>query len=337
MLLFLLSTAICETHPKLTWQKCTSTGCTPVEGFIVADIGFRSSSTASVNYEDELGVHTEGMFLSQRLVSDYNGKRNVGSRLYLLDASEKAYQLFNLNGKEIAYDVDLSQITCGVDAALYTAQMGLTGGDNDAAYGGGYCDAGYSGGAGCPSFDLQEGNSRAMIFRAQPCDHRGWSKDGECASPGCGYNAYLLGLKDFWGRTINPRSKVTVVTQFVTAGSTLTEIRRIYIQGGKLYRNPSVKLPGDSREFSALSEEFCRATVSDWSAKEWRTLPKLGESFEQGHVLVFSLWDSSDMGWLDSGEYGPCDSPSKEEIEAEYPEMTVTWSNIRYGDIDTTY
>jgi hypothetical protein len=44
------------------------------------------------------------------------------------------------------------------------------------------------------------------------------------------------------------------------------------------------------------------------------------------------------MGWLDAGEYGPCvGSPTKEVIEAQNPGMTVTYSGLKYGDIDTTY
>jgi cellulose 1,4-beta-cellobiosidase len=214
--------------------------------------------------------------------------------------------------------------------------MPRNGGDDEAAWGTGYCDAAFTGGAGCPSFNLQDGNSRSMVFRAEPCEHLGWSKTGECASPGCGFNAYKFGLHDFWSRTLNTRSKVTIVTQFVTAGPTLTEIRRIYIQGGRVFRNPTVKV-SETHEFSAISDAFCQATSEEWAENDWQSLARLGHSFEAGHVLVFSLSDSNDMGWLDSGVNGPCDNPSKEDIEAEYAEMTVTWSNIRFGDIDTTY
>jgi hypothetical protein len=308
-----------------------------VHGFVVADQSYRSSPDASLDYAEEVGVHTEGSTLTQRLVSDYNGKRTIGSRLYLMAPDEETYELFNLIGKEFTYEVDLSQITCGVDASLYTVQMPANGSNvSPAVWGGGYCDASYIGGAGCPSFTLQEANNRAMSFRAQPCDHAGSSKDGECAAPGCGYNAYRFGLTEFWGRTINPRQKLTVITQFVSAGPALTEIRRIYIQGGRLFQNPPVKI-ADHGEYSAISDEFCRASATDWEAQEWRKLTGLGESMAHAHVLVFSLWDGDDMGWLDADANGPCEDPPKESIEADSPEMTVTWSNIRFGDIDTTY
>jgi hypothetical protein len=331
LLSLLLSRALCEEHPKFTWQRCTSTSCTRVQGYLVADVSFRSSAQSPLLYEDELGVHTDGTSVSQRLVTDYNGRRSIGSRLYLLDSTEKSYQLFDVNNKEIAYDVDLSQIACGVDAALYLTQM--SGGD--APFGGGYCDASFPGGMGCPSFDLQHANARAMTFRARPCGHLGPSTDGFCASPGCGYNAYRLGLGDYWGKTINARSKITVVTQFVAAGTALTEIRRIYIQGGRVFRNPAVKV--GTREYSALSDEFCRATADDWGGKTWMSLARMGESFGHGHVLVFALADGDDMAWLDSAENGPCGNPTAAEIEAEYPDMKVTWGNLKFGDIDTTY
>jgi hypothetical protein len=323
-----------EAHPPLTWKKCSRTGCIPVHGFIVADIGSRSTPDSSINYADEIGVTTNGDTLSQRLGSEYNGKTNIGSRLYLLGEDEQHYELFNFNGKELAYDVDLSQITCGVDAALYSAEIPVAGGDIGAAYGDGYCDAGFIGGTGCASFDFQEGNSEALIFRAQPCPHDGQAKSpGQCDSPGCGFNAYRFGDKDFWGVTLNPALKVTVVTQFVATSATLTEVRRLYVQGGRVFKNPTVEF--DKIEYNAITDDFCRAAGNP--VNDWHTLAHLGESFARGHVLVFSLWDSDDMSWLDGGDEGPCESLSRDSIESIFPKMTVTWSNIRFGDLDTTY
>jgi cellulose 1,4-beta-cellobiosidase len=70
-------------------------------------------------------------------------------------------------------------------------------------------------------------------------------------------------------------------------------------------------------------------------------------------VLSFSLWldDTAQMLWLD-GDYppgadptkpgvsrGPCgpDSGKREDILDEQPDASVTFSNIKIGDIGSTY
>lgn len=67
-------------------------------------------------------------------------------RLYLLTENQKQYEMVKLLGQEFAFDVDMSKLPCGMNAALYMAEMDKTGGQNalnpgGAAYGTGYCDA----------------------------------------------------------------------------------------------------------------------------------------------------------------------------------------------------
>jgi cellulase len=58
-------------------------------------------------------------------------------------------------------------------------------------------------------------------------------------------------------------------------------------------------------------------------------------------VLIFSIWDDagSYMNWLDSGTSGPCTNTSgvPATLLANYPNTTVTWSNVKWGEIGSTY
>lgn len=60
---------------------------------------------------------------------------NIGSRTYLLD-DENNYKMFKLKNKEFTFDVDVSQLPCGLNGALYFSEMSANGdmgtGDNKA-------------------------------------------------------------------------------------------------------------------------------------------------------------------------------------------------------------
>ena len=71
---------------------------------------------------------------------------NVGSRVYLM-ADETHYQMFKLNNQEFTFDVDMSNLPCGLNGALYFVEMDADGGlakysgnKAGAKYGTGYCD-----------------------------------------------------------------------------------------------------------------------------------------------------------------------------------------------------
>jgi cellulose 1,4-beta-cellobiosidase len=44
---------------------------------------------------------------------------NVGSRLYIVDSTSQKYYGFNMLGKELSFDADMSQAGCGLNGALY--------------------------------------------------------------------------------------------------------------------------------------------------------------------------------------------------------------------------
>lgn len=65
-----------------------------------------------------------------------------------------------------------------------------------------------------------------------------------------------------------------------------------------------------------------------------------GRALERGSVLIFSIWNSDGdfMNWMDSGDAGPCNATegNPELILANQPDTHVVFSNVRWGDIDST-
>lgn len=165
-----------ETHPKLSWSQCTSSACSTVSGEVVVDANWRwlhdvSSTTncydgnewtsvcsteddcatdcalEGADYSGTYGASTSGNALTLKFVTEGTYSTNIGSRMYLMASTDK-YQTFTLSGNELAFDVDLSTVDCGLNAALYFVAMDADGGMSSqpnnkagAKYGTGYCDA----------------------------------------------------------------------------------------------------------------------------------------------------------------------------------------------------
>lgn len=121
--------------------------------------------------------------------------------------------------------------------------------------------------------------------------------DGCCL--GCGNNPFAFGARDFYGpgMTVDTSKPFTVVTQFITSDNTpngtLSDIRRMYIQNGRLIENAAVtnvsgqnvQLPG------TVTQDFCTARNAS-SFLRFGGVPGMGQSLSRGMVLIFSLWNS---------------------------------------------
>ncbi|KAK4154375.1 Exoglucanase 1 [Chaetomidium leptoderma] len=167
-----------ETHPKMTWQKCSSGGsCSSVSGEVTIDANWRwvhdkngytncydgnawnttickdpktcasNCAVDGANYPGTYGASTSGNALTLKFVTKGEYSTNIGSRLYLM-ASASKYQMFTLLGNEFTFDVDTSKLGCGLNGALYFVSMDEDGGASKyssnkagAKYGTGYCDA----------------------------------------------------------------------------------------------------------------------------------------------------------------------------------------------------
>ena len=94
------------------------------------------------------GITTSGNALTLKFVTHGPYSTNIGSRVYLLSQDDTTYELFNLKNQEFTFDVDMSNLPCGLNGALYFSEMSADGGlakypNNKAGpmYGTGYCDS----------------------------------------------------------------------------------------------------------------------------------------------------------------------------------------------------
>jgi cellulose 1,4-beta-cellobiosidase len=226
-------------------------------------------------------------------------------------------------------------------------------------------------GACCAEMDIWESNKIATAYTPHPCSGTGLQEctddkscgDGDnrygglCDKDGCDFNSYRMGVRDFFGpgMTIDTNKKMTVVTQFVGSGSQLSDIKRFYIQGGKVFKNSDSTIPGVPG--NSITDSWCekqKSVFGDTSSfARLGGLNKMGASLARGHVLVMSLWDDHavNMLWLDSTyptdadpekpgiARGTCptDSGKPEDVEANSPDATVIYSNIKFGPIGSTF
>ena len=166
-----VGTLVPEVHPTMPMQTCVKGGtCTTQATTVVLDANWRWLHDASGNncytgntwsttacpdpvtcakncaldgaqYASTYGITTSG----NALTLDFVTGSNVGSRTYLL-ASSSEYQIFKLLNQEFTFTVDVSNLPCGLNGALYFSQMAANGGASSTnlagpAYGTGYCDS----------------------------------------------------------------------------------------------------------------------------------------------------------------------------------------------------
>ncbi|WYZ46185.1 hypothetical protein EsH8_IX_000410 [Colletotrichum jinshuiense] len=226
-------------------------------------------------------------------------------------------------------------------------------------------------GACCAEMDIWEANSISTAFTPHPCQNNAYhscngiscggtySEEryvGDCDPDGCDYNPYRHGSLDFYGKggLVDTSKKFTVVTQFHGSGSNLQEISMYFIQNGKKIEIPeSVHVPG----FNSITSEFCDVSkgVFGDSTKfqDVGGLPRMGDAIGKPMVLVMSLWDDAfaNMLWLDSAypldrdesepgvARGSCsrDSGKPDDVRVSAKDAKVTFSNIKFGPIGSTY
>jgi cellulase len=161
-------------------------------------------------------------------------------------------------------------------------------------------------------------------------------------------------------RSLTPVQPFTVVTQFHTndgtATGTLSNITRLYIQNNKIIQNAVVQVAGMG--INSIEESFCEVVASSFQQRGG--LAQMGKALERGMVLAMSIWNDPGqfMNWLDSGSAGPCNATEGNpalyvfllicvfliltdiwfySIEANDPTTSVTFSDIRIGDIGSTF
>lgn len=235
-------TSTTETKPSISWATCTSSGCTNTTNDVTIDANWRwthdvsgydncytgntwdaslcpDDETCATNccvdgadYESTYGVSASGDALTLSFVTK-STDTNVGSRMFLM-ASDTEYQMFDLLGKEFTFDVDVSNLPCGLNGALYFVAMDSDGGMSKysgnqagAAYGTGYCDA------QCPR-DLKFINGEGNVD--------GWTPSSNDANAGVGDHGSCCVEMDVWeanvvSTALTPHS-CTNITQHMCEG-----------------------------------------------------------------------------------------------------------------------
>jgi cellulose 1,4-beta-cellobiosidase len=221
---------------------------------------------------------------------------------------------------------------------------------------------------------IWEANSISAAYTPHVCKANGLIKcsgtdcgdgddrySGVCDKDGCDFNSYRQGDTSFYGpgKTVDTKSKFTVVTQFVTSDGTdtgkLTEIRRKYVQNGKVIDNSVSKVSGVSG--NSITDSYCAAQKTtfgdDNQFAKLGGLNAMGGAIGRGMVLALSVWDDHavNMLWLDSTfptdkpatspgvARGTCDvtSGAPTDIETNSPNSQVIYSNIKIGAIGSTF
>lgn len=226
--------------------------------------------------------------------------------------------------------------------------------------------------------DIWEANRAANAYTPHPCDAvetrtctgvdcgNGDNRyKGFCDKDGCDINPYRNGNKAYYGYgsnfTVDTTKPFSVVTQFLTAdgtsNGTLKEIRRLYVQNGKVIQNAKVNVPGLD-PVDSITDAYCTSQKklfggNDDTARQGG-LKRMGEAIGRGMVLAFSIWDDSGsyMGWLDQDPYpatgdsskpgvgrGPCPTTGGRpaDLIKQFPDAKVVFSNVRSGEIGSTY
>ncbi|KAL2820822.1 glycoside hydrolase [Aspergillus cavernicola] len=421
-----------EVHPSLTWQNCDASGsCTDVAGSVVLDSNWRwahslegstncytgntwdetlcpdnescaaNCAVDGADYEGTYGITSTGDALTLKFVTG----ENIGSRVYLM-ADDETYQTFDLINNEFTFDVDVSNLPCGLNGALYFTSMDSDGGLSKyegntagAKYGTGYCDSqcprdikfinglanveGWAGsdsdpnagvggmGSCCPEMDIWEANSISSAYTPHPCDDieqtmcegdacgGTYSADryaGTCDPDGCDFNSYRMGNTSFYGPggIVDTASTMTVVTQFIADGGSLSEIKRFYVQNGEVIANSASNVAGV--EGNSITSEFCTAQKTAFGDEDIFAqhggLSAMGDA-SAAMVLILSIWDDhyASMMWLDSSyptdadpsepgiARGTCENGAGDPdvVESEHGDASVTFSNIKFGPIGSTF
>ena len=238
-------------------------------------------------------------------------------------------------------------------------------------------------GSCCAEMDIWEANSMATAYTPHPCDSgitqyrcegtecgdnaSGERYDGVCDKDGCDINPFRMGNQNFYGRgdqyEVNTLKPMTLVTQFITDDGTdsgkLVEIKRFYVQDGKVIHTPASTIlsPAGLTDSESITDQFCEdkkilfEDVNDYLEKGGTAA--MGDSLDRGQVMVISLWDDVEVNmlWLDSayplnkdasepgvlrGECPGGVSSTPTYLRDTYPNGYVIFESAAIGEIGST-
>merc|ERR1719516_799099 len=212
-----------------------------------------------------------------------NGFRlHGGGGVYLSDkdapigSNPFMYWQTNLADQVWSYDVDVSNVACKCNAAMYWVNMpGYENGNPyPAEWGIYYCDANYVNGNWCPEYDTFEGNTETMGVAIHTCDFQPPNEYPTCDRQGCGDNACgAIGGQYGRGRTIDTTKPYRISHGQIMDGDFMAASTHHFEQEGRTV------------SFNACNNP----DYMKWFGYDLHDI-----------VAVFSLWDMGcDESWLD--------------------------------------
>eukprot|EP01060_Flectonema_neradi_P014396 TRINITY_DN21096_c0_g1_i1.p1 TRINITY_DN21096_c0_g1~~TRINITY_DN21096_c0_g1_i1.p1 ORF type:complete len:280 (+),score=43.71 TRINITY_DN21096_c0_g1_i1:149-988(+) len=252
-----------------------------IVSIMVAGLGLAPCSTSTI--KDQLSVGGIGQ---QYLAGTGGVTTSEGNRTLTLQHNNRGYfanrcvdgyanNMFTsvpLLGKEIRFQVDVSELSCGCNGAFYLVDMPGPEPGQSKDY---YCDANDVNNQWCTEMDIMEANSHGFGMTAHAC-HTNYSSD-TCDKSGCGkiQNSYYNSGYGVGGHNIDTSRPFNVSIRFITKDGVLSNI------SGQLSQS---SMPGISLD------QVC--------SKGEGYLKSMTESLQKGMVLVYSLWGTT-MTWLD--------------------------------------
>jgi len=205
-----------------------------------------------------------------------NGFTMTGNtRLYFGDKPDDVFNSSsfwqtNLLDNNFAYTVDLSNVSCGCNAAAYFVDMPGTWAGNSGDY---YCDANYGAGNNmwCPEYDVMESNKYTMMSALHTCEDQ--DNDGRwetCDQGGCSVNAYYVDPD-----MMCPEDRCTINTNKPFTVS--------HFQNSTMFT-------------TNLEQEGKKASYAKCNHGGY--VDNMADSLNN-MVFVASLWSAGDMSWLD--------------------------------------
>ena len=110
-----------------TGDRWTSSHCTPSSDPGQCAQNCALEGVTKQKYKDTYGVEQLENGVKLNFVTNHQHGTNIGSRLYLMENDDK-YKMFYLKNREFAIEVDVSNLFCGMNGAMYFVEMDEHGG-----------------------------------------------------------------------------------------------------------------------------------------------------------------------------------------------------------------
>jgi Glycosyl hydrolase family 7 len=216
------------------------------------DAGSIVVNQITTNYINDggLSLDSQGVSVSDQTITLSIAKAADGPRIYMLDSSGSNYQMFNLNNKKLEFDVDLTNVPCDYNLALYLTEM-----DYNSSIGSGYCDAQGFTAAPCGEMDIFEANIVAAHVTTHPCSNGSCDKDG---------SAQKIAFAD---SGFGP--KMHIATSFKTENGVLVDVSQTITDTDGNTITLTISDTGANGGFASMGQSFSNGMVlvmSIWTA-----------------------------------------------------------------------